>query len=299
MIPRYYVFSGRVGSEAPLRVFLFGGFGAALLAAIYAVVIRYNPFVYVSFIATVFFGMAVGTLAVMTAESGRSRSRSFNLLAALALASFALWLHWLIWVMLELDSGVTIAGQLATSGLQGWRNFLGWLVEHYHLSVSRWLGAQKAEASTNEMSLIWALEAIAIVGLALVAARLSSGSRPFSELTQKWAETTLKTERADPRIASDALRAALERGDFSALKQLARVDEADHRSESEWKSLEIELLAEPDDPEMRVLSVVEMNNRWSSKGKRKSTSKVMVERLLISPTEYDALFAVLYDDAAR
>lgn len=80
--PLHYTPSGRVGWHAPLKVAVYGGVTSALLALVYAALIRYNPFVYVSFIATAVFGCALGVTATHSAEAGLSRSRTFNLMCS-------------------------------------------------------------------------------------------------------------------------------------------------------------------------------------------------------------------------
>jgi len=70
----YYVRSGRVGVRALLYIVFAGGLGVVVLAALYAVVIRYNPFVYFSFLATLIFGTMIGIAGSMAAQAGHSRS---------------------------------------------------------------------------------------------------------------------------------------------------------------------------------------------------------------------------------
>ena len=75
---RYYVPSGRIAWHAPIKLVAYGGLGAVVLAAIYSLVIRYNPLVYFSFLATLLFGACLGLAAASASEAGLSRSRPFN-----------------------------------------------------------------------------------------------------------------------------------------------------------------------------------------------------------------------------
>ena len=285
----YYVRSGRIGASAPLYVVLAGGIAGAVLAALYALVVCYNPFVYFSCIATLIFGALIGLIAVQSAQAGRSRSLPFNLLAALWLSLFCLWLHWLVWIMLKLDHGRTVASNLALAGVAGWREFFTSLAANYHLSLSRYVGSHGAEASTLQMMWIWGLEAAIVIAVALLAAWTSTGLELYSEHSGKWARTEIKTELESGDLTPDALRLAMENGDFSILKELDRIDPATYRGQSTWKSLELQLIAEPSDEALRAINVQAVNNRWDTNGKRKQSKETIVQNLLIPLSEYDSL----------
>lgn len=290
---KYYVRSGRVGASAPLYVLLGGGIGVAIVAALYAVVIRYNPFIYFSFLATLLFGALIGFIAVQATQAGKSRSLPFDLFATLVLSAFGLWAYWLIWIVLELDHGAHVAGELVFAGPATWGDFLNWLAANYHVTVSRYIGTHGAEASTDNMRWIWCGEALLVIVAAQLIAWTSSGMRIFSERTGKWAETTLKADVQGIDGDTDALRAAFERGDFSALMPLARIDPQAYRQQPEWRSVDLELIAEPSDEIVRAITVHTVVNRWDSKGKRKQNRTMVVEHLWIAPREYDALMARL------
>ncbi len=288
-IHKYYVRSGRIGALAPLHVLFNGGAHVAVLAALYALVVRYNPFIYFSFIATVLFGALVGFAAAAAAQAGRSRSLPFNLLAALLLAVFGLWLHWLLWIALQLDHGAAVAEQLALSGPAGWKDFFTWLAQNYHLSVSRYVGSQGAAASTHDMLWIWGGEAAIVIALALLTATGATRIRLYSERTGKWASTALKIEAVGIDTTPDALRSAFERGDFSAFQQLERLDYEACRAQPSWHSVELELIAEPGDMALRAINVELITNRWDAKGKRKKNRALVVQNFLLPLAEYEAL----------
>ncbi|WGS51635.1 hypothetical protein LFL96_09100 [Paraburkholderia sp. D15] len=290
---KYYVRSGRVGASAPLYVLLGGGIGVAIVAALYAVVIRYNPFIYFSFLATLLFGGLIGFIAVQASQAGKSRSLPFDLFAALLLSAFGLWAYWLIWIVLELDHGAHVAGELVFAGPATWGDFLNWLAENYHVTVSRYIGTHGAQASTDNMRWIWAGEALLVMLAAQLLAWTSSGVRIFSERTGKWAETTLKADVQGIDGEPGALREAFERGDFSALMPLARIDPQAYRLETAWRNVDLELIAEPSDDTFRAITVRTVVNRWDKKGKRKQTRTTVVEHLWIAPRDYDALLTRL------
>ncbi|MET3132639.1 hypothetical protein AAKU55_002916 [Oxalobacteraceae bacterium GrIS 1.11] len=287
----YYLRSGRVGPLAPLYVIFAGGAGVAALAALYAVVIHYNPFVYFSFLATLIFGALIGIVASSAAQAGKSRSLPFNLLAALALVTFALWASWLVWIALTLNRGGETASQLALADFAQWRAFFDWLAEHYRTSISRHMGAgtPSAPATAGEMLWQWGLEAAIITVSALFCAWVDTGTRVYSELRSKWAESTLKREVDGDDTAPEVLRTAFEGGDFRQLDGFLAVDAGMPREPTGWKSFELELIAEVSDPTLRVLNLYAFDNHIDAKGKRKQSRHTVVENLLLPSMVYDAL----------
>jgi hypothetical protein len=287
----YYVRSGRVGMRAPLYVIFAGSLSVVVLAALYAVVIHYNPFAYFSFLATLIFGAMIGLAGSTAAQAGHSRSTPFDLLAALALAAFGLWASWLIWIALRLEEGTQIAWQLAGEGFAQWREFLFWLAEHTHLTLSRHAGAgtPSQPASQTELFLLWGVEAALIILTALFSAWAAGKDRVYSERCGKWAQSALKCELEGPAMAPEAMRTALEQGRFALLEQYVPVDAQAPRLASEWKTFELELLAEADDPALRILNLSALDNKLDAKGKHKKTEQSVVTNLLLPLTVYEAL----------
>jgi hypothetical protein len=286
--------SGRIGVRAPLYVIVPGAVITALFAALYAVVIRYNPLVYFSFIGTLLFGALIGFVAVQTAEAGQSRSRPFNLFSALVLALFGLWCYWLIWIVLALDHGGTIAGRLALAGPSRWFGFMGRLAENYHTSVSRLPGGHAAEASTQTMLWIWSGEALLIVAMSLAMAWVSSGMSAEAERARKSAGTSLWVDVAAVDATPEALAAVLRSGDLSILHTLVRFDPKTQRGQQTWENLELELIAGFAGDSFRAISIDAVENGRDSKGAHRKRYRVVVHRLPLPASDYDALVARLH-----
>ncbi|WP_133646514.1 hypothetical protein [Paraburkholderia flava] len=285
---------GSIGVRAPLYVIVPGALITALFAALYAVVIRYNPLVYFSFIGTLLFGVLTGFVAVQTAEAGQSRSRLFNLFAALVLALFGLWCSWLIWIMLAVDHGGTVAGKLALEGPSGWLDFIWRLAENDHVSVSRRPGSHAAEASTQTMLWIWSGEAFLIVAMSLAMAWVSSGMSAEAERARKAAGTSLWVDVATVDATPEALSAVLQSGDFSILHTLVRVDPKTPRGHQTWENLTLELIAGFADDPFRAISIDAVENRRDSKGAPRKRYRTVVHRLPLPTSDYDALVERLH-----
>lgn len=213
-LPAHYQPSGRIAWYAPIKVLVFGGPGAVALAAVYTLVIRYNPLIYFSCLATIGFGVLLGAVAAGACETGLSRSRAFNAGAGFVVGLMALWCHWLMWTWLMFDDGGTSVRHLAASGPAGWADFLSYTADHRHLSVGK-LGSAGAEESPGFMMFTWGAEAVAVLLLSTVVPAF--GMKPFSEKAMQWTrtdwtgefhiapDTPLEAPQVEQRIAREGL----------------------------------------------------------------------------------------------
>jgi len=128
-----------------------------------------------------------------------------------------------------------------------------------------------------------------IILTALFSVWASGKGRVYSEHSGKWAQSALKLELEGPVTTPEAMRTALEQKKFSVLEQYNPVDTQVPRQTSEWKTFELELLAEAGDPTLRILNLSALDNRVDGKGKRKRTRHDVVTNLLLPPAVYETL----------
>ncbi|HWW04675.1 hypothetical protein [Collimonas sp.] len=178
---RCYKASGRIAVAAPFRLLWLGALPTAVLAAIYTLVIRYNPFIYLSCIATVLFGVSVAFMASMVAEDGKSRSIYFDFFATSTLVLFALWVHWLTWITLTVDGGGDLARRLLLAGPVTWGDALQDMSRHHHLTLARRVSSQVAEATSENMLWLWGVEASLITLTALVCCKWLGAERVYCD----------------------------------------------------------------------------------------------------------------------
>lgn len=131
------------------------------------------------------------------------------------------------------------------------------------------------------LALIWLVEALIIIGGAILLAR-SQAIEPFSETANEWAT---EEEMAHPvGYAHDAaaVRTALETGQFHTLTP--------YRSEAaEDQFARLKLHHAPNDANCRYLTLENVTKTLDKKGKTTQTSSPVVQRLAISPAAYQDL----------
>lgn len=286
---RYYAPSGRIAWHAPVKLAIYGGLGAAVLAAIYSLVIRYNPLIYFSFIATLLFGACLGLAAASACEAGLSRSRPFNAFAGLALAVFGLWVHWLLWTWLSYDDGFESARRLAASGPAGWLDFFSFTADHRQVSIGR-LGSRGATETPGFMLWTWALEALAVIVVSVFSACVTLNAKPFSESRKQWARTDWEGELpSDFAGAVDAAQVE-RRIDEQGVGWLAGLAESGGAGDEKAPvKLKLTCVSAPDDPSCAFISIATVTRR----GEKGKTTTDLVESLHVEAGAYARLVARL------
>jgi hypothetical protein len=183
-LPSSYRPSGRIAWYAPIAVLALGLPAALVLAAIYSLIVRYNPLVYFTCLATFAFGGLLGAVVAKACKLGVSRSRAFNMAAGLVIGAFGLWLHWLIWSTLMFDDKGEVARHLATGGPGDWSRFFAYVAENHHVSLGRF-SSDRAELSPGFLTWTWRAEALAVLLLSALVPLTAIG--PYSEALRKWA----------------------------------------------------------------------------------------------------------------
>jgi hypothetical protein len=100
---RYYKPSGAVPLVGTILMQLFGGLGAVVLAALYALANFYSPFVILTFFAVFIFGAGVGYAVNLGARIGKVRNPGFTMLLGLATGILAMYLAWVFYIYLTPD----------------------------------------------------------------------------------------------------------------------------------------------------------------------------------------------------
>ncbi|RQH05639.1 hypothetical protein [Paraburkholderia dinghuensis] len=266
----HHRYTGRIGPLSPKHLLFVGVPVIIVLAGLYALFIRYNPFIYFSIVATLLFGVCIGPITESFGKACHSRSVAFDLASALVLGIFALWVSWLIWIALSSENGVDQSMEMVRATPTEWYGFLDWLAHHRYETVSRYFGAGSKSAPTTptEFALKWSIKAILIVGIALLTSSMSFRDRVYSEKMKRWAVQRLKIEISGIVDTPDKLRIALEHGDFSVLDAaVPYFAPAINANGEERKCYEITLIDDPDDPQLRVIDLMSVEHYTNAKGK--------------------------------
>jgi hypothetical protein len=288
---------GQAGGVSVLAL-LYAVVAVTILAAIYAVFIRYNPLVFLSVAAVLVFGVSIGVSAALGAPTDTSWAMPFRLLVALLLAGYGLWTHWLIWIALALDHGGALAAKMASAGPTGWVDFLGGLARDYRIGIGR-LGGYRAPVSPQQMLGVWFGEAALVVVTALLGAWASTHDRQAEAAPLTHPEGTnsctftLATAGHRVDLSPNALIAAFRRGNFTVFNSLWHIDLDSWRTHPKWPSIELRILTQAADDTSHVIDVDVVENSWDDTGKPQQVKTPVARQLPFPHNEYVRLLTQL------
>jgi hypothetical protein len=284
----YYTQSGRISWKSPIKPLITGLPWVILLAALYAVVIRYNPFIYFSFIATALFAALVGIGATMSAQSALSRSRLFNTAMGVCFGAFAVWVQWLVWLRISTDQTWSEVAHLGFSGPDVWLDYLGTMSRQWHLSISR-MGRHGAQLSPAMLESVWWAEAIAIVLISAMTASMSGDTDAFNERSARWAKRIVDAELLADDVTADEWRVRIESHGAEPLLALPRAAARQAPAASTWHTLKVSCLSDETDADFCLITVERMTHSRKEDGKIKVRGERVLKLRFLESAAYRAL----------
>ncbi len=210
---RYYKHSGVIGIVGPVLMLVFGLLAAGILGAIYGYAIYYIPLIYVNFFVTLFFGFGVGFMVGAGAKIGQVRHGGIVALFGLFAGLCALYVGWMSWLhaLLGPDDPVVAPGQVMSFiqaiAVEGVWEMFGHTPSGFSLYA------------------IWSIEALMIVGLAVVGAWAAVESKPFCESCKKWVDATHEISPLAPIGNAQTMKQSLEAMRYDDLMALGFIDD--------------------------------------------------------------------------
>ncbi|HEY2745293.1 MAG TPA: hypothetical protein VGL86_11740, partial [Polyangia bacterium] len=187
-----YRASGRVG---PLTIALFAAatVGGAGVAWIYQMGMTWIPYIYINLVLCGLFGAGLGAAGAFAVRRGHCRNRVVALVLAvpLALTAVGASYYWAyestIAKVAEHNPGASVADIRAEVTFARWveaRKAAGWTMSS-HSSSSSSLRASTPDISGAGVFVIWAIEALAILGIAALVVD-AEAKKPYCERCNRW-----------------------------------------------------------------------------------------------------------------
>lgn len=149
-----------------------------LLGLLYAVIIFYNPIIYLSALAFAGFCFVLGIATNFTIEKSKCRNRWIALLLGLTLGCGAVYISY-VFLISNLANFSLV--ELAMSPLALW-DMVQMLGERGYYSIS------EGEVSGTFLWIIWGIEAAGLIGVPVMLSWSEVSSRVFCEDCDSWAE---------------------------------------------------------------------------------------------------------------
>lgn len=273
---RYYRHSGHITVDGVLMGLAVGVFGGALLGMLYAWLLQLAPWVILRVALAICFGAALGVAPglLMRARKVRSLTHGVAVVAVGAITSFYVsWCFWIYLLMHQSEPQTTLA------------SFLGLLLQPQliwkiagMLAVEGVWGLDKSgPVSGIALWIVWGVEALVVIGGAILAARHQLWRDPFCESCQSWCEVEGDSVWVGA-VDANELKSRLEAGDFHYL-EVNRI-----RPEENWAYYRVDLHRCP----CRQTQTLSVN--WVTLRKDGNRNeKLIVDKLLVSGVEAETV----------
>ncbi|MDQ5986130.1 MAG: hypothetical protein CSYNP_01849 [Syntrophus sp. SKADARSKE-3] len=212
---KYYEHSGIIGFLGPVYMIILGSLGALVFGAIYGYATDYishlpgRGLVALRLFITFGLGCVVGFLVGIGGRYGKVRNPKALLFFGFISGLIAEYANWVSWVFAYYKQQTLILSPFDM------------------LEFAKSLESNISGINFNDWTpaviiiyLFWVIEAIIIIGSAMIVARMMLSSTPFCERCDKWIKEEDLISPLDPIGSPDELKSRLEQGDFSLLKSL-------------------------------------------------------------------------------
>jgi hypothetical protein len=267
----YYQESGNVDLKGILIVAVVGAVTAALLGAIYGYVSYYIPLIYFNFFITLFFGIGVGFALGKASLWGSIRNTKFMLAAGLFFGVLAIYFGWVSWFHAVSEQSLLMfgPGEILQS-MEGIASFGAW-------SIFGWTPTGTA------LYIIWAIEAIMVIGGTTLLAMGGGGREPYCEDCDAWTASEVLPGHFSAIEDPIALISGLESRDMSLLTKLEKVEPTElHRTK-------VELVKCGTCRNSHYLTVEHVEASFDDDGKMKEDETPIVENLKLNNDSYDQI----------
>lgn len=292
MAAQYYKRSGRPSLIPFIGAIVIGAIVAAGAAWGYAYFTFYNPIIYIGIFGTAVFGAIVGGGAGLMLSALKSRSAAQDFIVGVLVALFAVWIYWCFWAGVSgYGAGwftrMPLLDKLQAGPMLAYSYVFDGLSDLYTISIGR-RGRSGGGLEPQHMEYIWWAETAIIVLVAVFVAMAMASGTPYNEKTKSVAVSVIDDKF--PGLAGEVigLKAAFERGDFSALLSLGTPG-----TESDHPDAKVELCRDEKDADFNLLSVDQVTYSLDKDGDVESNDETIVSQLYISAADAEALTAYL------
>jgi hypothetical protein len=233
------------------------------------------PYIKLRAISTIFFALAIGWCAGFGLVWGKVRNNWIAALVGLLTSAFALYLSWVSWLL-----QLSVVGPYRLTDFELiFRPATVWQVVQQVRTIGTW-GTSGAEATRGtELTVIWSIEALTVIGIGTAAAVAALRRKPFCENCDSWCNRSEKLVFF-PSIFGQDLKQRLEAKDFSFVEKLVPTSE-------KFAHIRFELFSCGTCNMLNTISVNQVliqpaTSRWSQ---AKTERKELLKFLSVTPEE--------------
>ncbi|WP_028862580.1 hypothetical protein [Psychromonas aquimarina] len=270
----YFVHSGKATATSILLMIIFGAFAALLLSTVYGYAIAYIPFIYINFFITLGFGGLTGMAVGMGGKIGKARRPGLYFLIGLAAGLLAEYAGWVAWIYASSDQTLffvhpdELLPTMELIAVTGAWSIFGWTPTGFALYI------------------IWAIEALIVIGGSALVAYVHVESTPFCEQCSKWVENAQTIAGFQAIDDGEAFKRKLEEGLVDMVPGL------EIAGDSSLASTVIEINRCNCCDNSNYLSLTTVNVSVDDKGKESKDTDTFVRNLKITSSQYAQIEAL-------
>ncbi|MBI4747144.1 MAG: hypothetical protein HY774_01535 [Acidobacteria bacterium] len=277
MSEQYYHSSGKASFSGVALSLMGGATAGFVLAAIYAYFIIFVPFIYVRILGTVGLGFGVGWATAYALSLGKIRNMkvAYSLIGAVSLIT--LYSAWVMWIYGLLDREGEMVSFWAVA-LQPW---VVWDIMRSLNTTGVW-SLKGTEVSGVVLWVVWAIEALIILGFIFVNGVKVIDGVPFCETCLTWS-------LRDPAVlelsglGNPELLSRVRAKDYAFLRAAPR------RRGDDVSWVRFDVFRCEHCSQLNVLKVNEVIFTVDNRGQTWEKSSIILDNLLISPSELGVL----------
>src|SRR3954466_8432201 len=271
----YYKHSGRFTPFGILVGLIVGAAGSLPISWLYSYGIIEMPYVKLRAISTLCFAVAIGWITGMGLVWGKVRSGWVAAVVGAIVSSLALYVSWVTWIL-----QIFFIGSMTVKSFDLlFHPMLVWQIIGRIRGIGTWGTAGSEATHGRELTVIWSIEALTILGVGIATAIAVVRKKPFCENCDSWCK---RSERLVffPSVFGPELKRRLETKNLSFVEKLVPTSE-------KFAHIRFDLFSCATCNMLNTISVNQLlvqpaKSRWSQ---AKTERKEVLTLLLVTPEE--------------
>lgn len=214
MMVETYRHSGRIGPLGIPLMLIGGAITAVVLGAIYAYGLAWIPLIYAALALTAGLGAGIGLVVGICGKVGKVRNPMVVGLFGLLAGLIGLATAWSFDATAKFPDGFD--GPILNP------EFMELYVKECYTNGTWGLGKAGGAVKGVFLGIVWAIEALAVLGLSFVVARMITTSLPFCEQCMNWTSPQNDYARLFPPEDDDTAVDSLCNGDVNSISQFTK-----------------------------------------------------------------------------
>ena len=266
----FYNHSGRFNPLGLGAMFAAALISGPIIGVAYGVIVAFNPFIYVNFLATLFAAAWAGILVGKVSRPGRVRSLGVCAAAGLVAGLAFEYVQWFATLSYY-------GAELTLYEPRAMWSMIGELAE-----MEPWTLMGGISIGAVGFKIIWAIEGVMVVGTPILLA-MGEGSTPYCERCNEWVSDAEPIGPFDYVSDVDTLKARVERRDLSGLEAFERLEVTQDRYST------ITLSTCDGCRGLQLASIQNVEVETDKNGERKQDETDVLTHVVLDAASYDAI----------